>query len=66
MKRKDFISLPWCVYTDQMNDVIIDYIALEQIILFCCGLHPNSQLKVLLVIIGSWVLSVAMIQMPRG
>lgn len=64
MKRKDFISLPCCVYTDQMNDVIIHYIASEQIVLFCCDLHPNSQLKVLLIIIGSWVISVDMIQMP--
>lgn len=51
------------VYTDQMNDVIIHYIASEQIILFCCDLHPNSQLKVVLIIIGSCVLSVAIIQM---
>jgi len=53
MKRKDFISLPCCVYTDQMNDVIIHYIASEQINLFGCNLHPNSQLKVLLIIIGN-------------
>lgn len=51
------------VYTDQMNDVIIHYIASEQIILFCCDLHPNSQLKVVLIIIGSCVLSVDIIQM---
>lgn len=63
MKRKEFVSLPCCVYTDQMNDVIIHFTASEQIVLFCCDLYPNSQLKILLIIIGSWVISVDIIQM---
>lgn len=60
MKR---LYLPYCIYIDQMNDVIIHFIASEQIILFCCGLHPNSQLKIVLIIIGSCVVSVDIIQM---